>query len=196
MTLGQKIKEARKNCLLSQEQFAEKMNVSRSAVAKWETDKGLPDVDNLKLIAKTLNVSVDYLLDDGEQVDMNIVREPYDITKYGKGMKKRKNDRMIAEKFEGCEIHTLLPKYKATKKEHVIGDLLALLTDAPFGVPQFIMEVKNADKEYYLIEKDNEQLFVMVTKEFIETRKLAKKVTDKKFRIGDWMYIKCPFEPK
>lgn len=196
MTLGQKIKEARKNCLLSQEQFAEKMNVSRSAVAKWETDKGLPDVDNLKLIAKILNVSVDYLLDDEEQVDMNVVREPYDITKYGKGLKKTKNDRMIAEKFEDCEIYTLLPKYKATKKEHVIDNLLGFLTDAPFGIPQFIMEVKNTDKEYYLVEKDNEQLFVMVTKEFIETRKLAKKVTDKKFQIGDWMFIKCPFQPK
>ena len=48
MTLGEKIKEARKQCGLSQEQLAEKMTVSRSAIAKWETDKGLPDVDNLK----------------------------------------------------------------------------------------------------------------------------------------------------
>ena len=47
MTLGEKIKEARKAAGLSQEQFAEKMNVSRSAVAKWETDKGLPDIGNL-----------------------------------------------------------------------------------------------------------------------------------------------------
>ena len=37
MTLGEKIKDARKQAGLSQEQFAEKMNVSRSAVAKWET---------------------------------------------------------------------------------------------------------------------------------------------------------------
>ena len=37
MTLGEKIKEARKEHGLSQEQFAEKLCVSRSSVAKWET---------------------------------------------------------------------------------------------------------------------------------------------------------------
>ena len=42
--------------MLSQEQFAEKMSVSRSAVAKWETDKGLPDIENIKLIAKTQTI--------------------------------------------------------------------------------------------------------------------------------------------
>ena len=47
MNLGEKIREARKRCGFSQEQLAEKMSVSRSAVAKWETDKGLPDVGNL-----------------------------------------------------------------------------------------------------------------------------------------------------
>ena len=48
MTLGEKIREARRKCGLSQEQLADKMAVSRSAIAKWETDKGLPDVDNLR----------------------------------------------------------------------------------------------------------------------------------------------------
>ena len=61
MTLGEKIKEARKQAGLSQEQFAEKMNVSRSAVAKWETDGGIPDRDNLKRLSEKMNVSVDEL---------------------------------------------------------------------------------------------------------------------------------------
>ena len=43
MTFGEKLKEARKKAGLSQEQFAEKMCVSRSAIAKWETDKGMPE---------------------------------------------------------------------------------------------------------------------------------------------------------
>ena len=74
MTLGEKIKEARKQCGLSQEQLAEKMAVSRSAVATWEANNGLPDVDNLKALAQLLNVSVDYLLDDGEVIDEDIMR--------------------------------------------------------------------------------------------------------------------------
>ena len=64
MTLGEKIREARRKCGLSQEQLAEKLSVSRSAITKWETDKGLPDVGNLKILARLLNVSVDHLLDE------------------------------------------------------------------------------------------------------------------------------------
>ncbi len=50
MTLGEKLKEARKQAGLSQEQMSQKLNVSRSAIAKWETDNGIPDVENLKAI--------------------------------------------------------------------------------------------------------------------------------------------------
>lgn len=75
MTFGEKLKEARKTIGLSQEQFAEKMNISRSAVAKWESDIGIPDVSNLKSIAGLLNVSIDFLLDTetdtGSDVCMN-----------------------------------------------------------------------------------------------------------------------------
>ncbi|MEC5189682.1 XRE family transcriptional regulator [Geobacillus thermodenitrificans] len=46
MTLGEKIKKARTEAGLSQEQLSEKLGVSRSAVAKWESGKGLPDIDN------------------------------------------------------------------------------------------------------------------------------------------------------
>ncbi len=196
MTLGEKIKEARKQCMLSQEQLAEKMSVSRSAVAKWETDKGLPDIDNLRMIAKTLNVSLDYLLDDGESVDQMVVREAYDITKYGKGRKKKLKDRVMKEKFEGCEIHTLLPKYKANKKERILDNILGFVFDAPFGVPQIVHEFKNCDNEYYLVEKEGKQLFVQVSDDFIETKTLAKRITSDKFDIGEWTYIKCKYAVK
>ncbi len=42
MTFGEKLKEARKNAGFSQEELADKMSVSRSAVAKWETDITYP----------------------------------------------------------------------------------------------------------------------------------------------------------
>ena len=47
MSLGETIREQRKKAGLSQEQLAEKLNVSRQAITKWETDKGIPDVANL-----------------------------------------------------------------------------------------------------------------------------------------------------
>ena len=196
MTLGEKIKDARKQCGLSQEQLAEKMSVSRSAIAKWETDKGLPDIDNLKALAGFLNVSVDYLLDDGERIDELVTREAYDLASYGKGSKKKKKDRVIREKFPDVEIHTLLGNLKLTKSEKVIDNLLGFFTDAPFGTPELINSFKNIDKEFYLVTRDGKQFLVTVTDEFIETRKLTKPITADKFEIGNWKFTKCKYEVK
>ena len=194
MTLGEKIKEARKQCGLSQEQLAEKMAVSRSAVAKWEANNGLPDIDNLKALAQLLNVSIDYLLDDGEVIDELVMQEPYNLSDYGKGIKKKKKDRVIREKFPDAEIHTLLGKLKLTKSEKVIDNLLGFFTDAPFGTPDLINSFKNMDKEFYLVEKDGKQFLVTVTDEFIETRQLAKRISAEKFEIGNWQFLKCKYE--
>ena len=194
MTLGEKIKEARKQCGLSQEQLAEKMAVSRSAVAKWEANNGLPDVDNLKALAQLLNVSIDYLLYDGEVIDEVVMREPYNLSDYGNGIKKKKKDRVIREKFPDAEIHTLLGKLKLTKSEKVIDNLLGFFTDAPFGTPELINSFKNMDKEFYLVEKDGKQFLVTITDEFVETRQLAKRITAEKFEIGNWQFLKCKYE--
>ena len=194
MTLGEKIKEARKQCGLSQEQLAEKMAVSRSAVAKWEANNGLPDVDNLKALAQLLNVSVDYLLDDGEVIDEVVMREPYNLSDYGNGIKKKKKDRVIREKFPDAEIHTLLGKLKLTKSEKVIDNLLGFFTDAPFGTPELINSFKNMDKEFYLVQQGEKQYFVTVTDEFVESRRLAKHITADKFEIGNWQFLKCKYK--
>lgn len=196
MTLGEKLKEARKQVGLSQEELSEKLGVSRSAVAKWETDKGIPDIDNLKNISELLNVSLDYLLDDGEKIDALVMREPYNLSEYGKGNKKAKKDRVIREKYPDAEIYTLLGKMKLTKTEKVIDNALGFLTDAPFGIPNFINGMKNTDKEFYLVEKENKQFFVTVTDEFIETRQLAKRIDSDKFEIGKWKFTKCKYKVK
>ena len=47
--------------MLTQEELAERVGVSKSAIAKWETNGGLPDRDNMQRLAKIMNVSVDEL---------------------------------------------------------------------------------------------------------------------------------------
>lgn len=196
MTLGEKIKDARKQCALSQEQLAEKIAVSRSAIAKWESGKGLPDVENLKTLARLLNVSVDYLLDDGASIDELVTREAYDLNAYSKGLRKKKKDRVIREKFPNAEIHTLLGKMKLTRSEKVIDNLLGFLTDAPFGTPDLINSFKNLDKEFYLVEKNGKQFLVTITDDFVETRQLATRITAQRFEIGSWQFTKCKYEVK
>jgi len=64
MTLGEKIKNRRLSMALSQEKLSQEMNVSRSAIAKWETNKGMPDLPNLVTLANVLNVSLDFLMNE------------------------------------------------------------------------------------------------------------------------------------
>ncbi len=69
MTLGEKVKFARKQAGLSQEQLAGKLGVSRSAVAKWEANNGIPDIDNLKILSHLLGVTIDELVNDSVSFD-------------------------------------------------------------------------------------------------------------------------------
>ena len=64
MTIGEKIKNMRQELGYTQEQLANKLLVSRQAIAKWESDRGVPDIENLKTIAKFFDLSVDYLVND------------------------------------------------------------------------------------------------------------------------------------
>ena len=71
MKLSDKIIEIRKKNGLSQEEFGEKINVSRQAVSKWESEQANPDIDKIKEISKQFNVSFDYLLNDEIDKEIN-----------------------------------------------------------------------------------------------------------------------------
>ncbi len=62
MIFSEKLQLLRKNKGFTQEEFAEKISVSRQAVAKWEAGLSFPDIANLIQISNLLNVSVDYLV--------------------------------------------------------------------------------------------------------------------------------------
>ena len=196
MTLGEKIKEARKQCGLSQEQMADTLAVSRSAVAKWETDNGMPDIDNLRALARVLNVSIDYLLDNGEDMCVSIVRENFDMSKYEKGTRRKKKDCAIRDRFPRAVIYPLLANEKMSKGERFLDNLIGFLTDAPFGVPQIISGFKNADKQYYMVEENEKQMIVVVTDEFFEIRYLATPIRTNKFEMGNLQFTKCSYTVK
>lgn len=62
MTFAEKLKSIRKQAGISQEQLAEKLSVSRQAVTKWETDAGIPDIENIMAISALFDISIDELL--------------------------------------------------------------------------------------------------------------------------------------
>ncbi len=62
MTFAEKLKSIRKQAGMSQEQLAEKLGVSRQAVTKWETDAGVPEIENIMAISALFDISIDSLL--------------------------------------------------------------------------------------------------------------------------------------
>ena len=185
MTFGEKIKEARKESGLSQEQFAEKMNVSRSAVAKWETDKGMPDVNNLKIMAQLLNVSVDYLLDEDEKISFNEIKEAINLDEYEKSGKCRdKRDAVcLAKNTDATAICTLTRNKKMSKTEWLVDFIVQP------GVVN-VLDQLNANASFYLVCKNGKQYLIKVTDEFIITNELAEPVDEKKFVMGNYQYKK------
>lgn len=199
MTFGEKLRSARKSAGLTQEQLADRLLVSRQAITKWESDKGLPDIENLKQISALLDISIDYLLDSGETLDLSVTREKINLDDYtydrklnGRLVKKSgKKDMVVMEKYPDSDIHYLMAKQILTKSERIIDNLIGFLTDAPFGIPAIINGIKNTDKEFYLVMQKDKQFFVMVTDEFIESRQLREKITAKKFEIGNFTFTDC-----
>lgn len=184
---GRKIREARRKCGLSQEQLADKMSVSRSAIAKWETDKGLPDVGNLKLLGQLLNTSLDRLLDDAEEADGSVIRERYNLIAYGPGCRKVKKDRVIRERFPDARIYTLLGRQELTELKRFADSV----TDCRTTVDALMRDVS---KSFYLIETGGRQLFVTLTDSFIETRPLEQPLESNSFSIDGWNFIKYNYE--
>lgn len=190
MTFGEKLKEARLKSKMSQEELSLKVNVSRAAIAKWETDRGMPDVQNLKLLSRALNVSIDYLLDEGTTLDVSVTREAVDLSKYGKGRKKKIKDKIVREKYPEGEIMTLLATEKLNKAEK-IADFIVWMLSPLCNIIPLMKSIDNVDNEFYLVNSDQRQYLVVVTSEFIESRELAKHITEKKFEIGKYKFINC-----
>jgi transcriptional regulator with XRE-family HTH domain len=66
MEFNEKLQELRKKKGLTQEELGEALFVSRTAISKWESGRGYPNIDSLKDIAKFFSVSIDELLSSDE----------------------------------------------------------------------------------------------------------------------------------
>ena len=67
MEFNEKLQKLRTNENLTQEELAEKLYVSRTAISKWESGRGYPSIDSLKAIAKYFHVTIDELI-GGEEI--------------------------------------------------------------------------------------------------------------------------------
>ena len=66
MEFNKKLQELRKQKGLTQEELAEKLYVSRTAISKWESGRGYPNIDSLKALTEFFSVTIDELLSTDE----------------------------------------------------------------------------------------------------------------------------------
>ena len=72
MNLSEKLLALRKARTMSQEELAERLDVSRQAISRWEQGTAMPDAANLLQLSRLFGVSVDYLLNDEYQSDNDL----------------------------------------------------------------------------------------------------------------------------
>ena len=115
MELSEKIQKLRKEQGLTQEQFAEQLFVSRTAVSKWETSRGTPSMESLKQIANLFHITLDQLLSTEEVV---VIAEN----------ENKDNMKRFASYIDGiinlsALLGLLLPLYKVTVKQSTVNNM-------------------------------------------------------------------------
>ncbi|WLD47199.1 helix-turn-helix domain-containing protein [Candidatus Nanosynbacter lyticus] len=194
MIFAKKLKQLRQQTGWSQEQLADRLNVTRQAVAKWERGAGFPDIDNMQALAKLFNTSVDELLDYTRAGLASAIREPLDLDAYPTDMKGYSaSDLAVADKFADADHIESLNRYRRLTWWQKIIDFFvgAGTLDVAFS-GEAIGQLKG-DRRYYLVEKSGRSWIVEVTKTYVERRELTKPFPRQQLSVDDFIYRRSGF---
>ena len=75
MKISQVLKDIRQQNQLTQEALAERLKVSRSAIARWESEKGIPDIGNLIAISREFDIRLDTLIKEDERLEKKVIED-------------------------------------------------------------------------------------------------------------------------
>ena len=182
MTLGQKLKEIRKKFGLSQEQLAEIINVSRQAITKWETDAGLPDTENLKELSRIFEISINYLLDNNNELPLLVMKKKLDKENYKN--KISSYEEVLKEYYPApWKIYILTREKKMSKLEGIFDFIIGAGTID-------VADALNDMSPYYLAIKDNIKLLVNIKDWVLEVKELNPDINEKKFIVDKNIFRK------
>lgn len=123
MTFGEKLKKLRNDNELTQEQLAEKIFVTRTAISKWETNNGFPSIDSLKTISNLFGISIDDLITDEDIKNKKLLDE-----------KMAKRFYFVAISFLGITVLFTLLAYFLKQPYFNIGSICGLIGYVTFGI--------------------------------------------------------------
>ena len=117
MFFNEKLKKLRKEIKLTQEELAEKLNVSRQAITKWESGEGRPDIENLKQISLLFNITIDELVKE----DKDIKKETKDLYTYIQELEIDHSKHFDIKIFEIKELN-ILPNTEEKVKIEIVSN--------------------------------------------------------------------------
>jgi transcriptional regulator with XRE-family HTH domain len=176
MNLGENLQTLRKKENISQEELAEKLEVSRQAVSKWESGGGYPETEKLLKICEIFNCSLDSLMKGKIEETTNIDLKEYDnfIKKFGKGISIGIFILLIGVTSFLIYLGLMPNINKLTDKETLIG-VVILLIFSLIALPLFIingLEMDSFKKKHKVItnsyseeeiEKFNKKFAIIIT---------------------------------
>ena len=187
MKLSEKLKEYRNIFDLSQEELAEKLNVSRQVITKWESDRGMPEISNLKTLATLFDVSVDFLLDDEKIVEYPIIKENYKLDKNNYSNRYDFAVSYLKERYSESSIYALTQLENGER--NIVTKIFKFLTIGISDI-SYISQWFSDLAIWFVVENNRKKLLVKVTKEFVETRELSKLIDTNKFTYEKNKFIK------
>ena len=182
MNFNEKLIELRKKNGLSQEELGSKLNVSRQAITKWETDAGLPDTENLKELSRIFEISIDYLLDNNNELPLLVMKKKLDKDNYKN--KISSYEEVLKEYYPApWKIYILTREKKMSKLEGIFDFIIGAGTID-------VADALNDMSPYYLAIKDNIKLLVNIKDWVLEVKELNPDINEKKFIVDKNIFRK------
>jgi len=182
MTLGEKIVNLRLNIGLSQEELAEKVNVSRQSVSKWEMNQALPQIDKVLMLCELFNVSTDALLLDKIEVKAQSKSENKGLKYFGTdGFRGEANLNLtslqaykvgrflgwyFSSSLSGCDKPNYRPRIvigKDTRRSSYMIEYSIVAGITASGADAYMLHVTTTPSVSYVIRQDEFDCGIMIT---------------------------------
>ncbi len=205
MILAEKIVKLRKQLGWSQEELAEKMNISRQSVSKWESTNSIPDLNRIIMLAELFDVSTDFLLkDENETFDAHDEsKEPNTIQISLEQAKKYVEDKIkvsaIITKGVILCVCSVVPLFfflamAETNRLNLSGDMaaaigvLSILIMVSLGV-SFFIKTNQYENETAVIDHETFELAYGVHSVFSEKLKKFRSTYNRRLSLGIFFFI-------
>lgn len=214
MKLNDKIFEYRKINNWSQEELAEKIDVSRQTVSKWETGKAVPELDKLIVLSELFNITLDELVKDEIKIDCNEDNKKID-EKANKISEKLKNKKDFIKKIIIAIVISLVlmlgyehfsDKINLYKRENDIKEVIAAYEEnftksgCYYATEEYSKKengnIIETNRRYYMYFEDGKELVKVTEYEGKDSEKIIKEIYVDLSKVNhyDWRTKLCYYD--